>query len=349
MNLQAQAAANPATAMQSTPSFGINGGVSSTPGSAAGAAGAMLSNESTPATATQSLPAPGARRPSASGSRKPNVPRRDKEDGAGEGSATEESKRSRESRSEARARRPPKARERTDTETDADGLLTPVLPSAKVARAPASAMYYSPVAAHGRPPGQALRAHTGTLVGDKIWFIGGVDARSCWRGVAYFDTESLQWTTIEPYGETLPPIRAHTTTLVGDQLYLFGGGDGPTYSNDVWVFDTITHRWSRPQIISHRGQLPPPRRAHTTVLYRNYLVVFGGGNGQAALNDVWALDVSDPNRLSWHEWRAHGDVPHKKGYHTANLVGEKMIVYGGSDGHASFADVHVLDLSEGTA
>ncbi|BEI82567.1 hypothetical protein CcaverHIS002_0304350 [Cutaneotrichosporon cavernicola] len=241
-----------------------------------------------------------------------------------------------------------KARERGDankaTADDGEVLLAPILPAAKVARAPASSMYFSPVPAHGRPPGQALRAHTGTLVGDRIWFLGGVDARSCWRGVASFDTESLQWSTVETHGQALPPLRAHTTTLVGDQLYIFGGGDGPTYSNDVWVFDTITHRFSKPHISTPKANLPPPRRAHTTVLYRHFLVVFGGGNGQAALNDVWALDVSDPSRLTWHEWRTRGDVPQKKGYHTANLIGDKMIVFGGSDGHASFADVHVLNL-----
>ena len=37
-------------------------------------------------------------------------------------------------------------------------------------------------------------------------------------------------------------------------------------------------------------------------------------------------------------------MPVCKGYHTANLVGEKMVVYGGSDGVSSFADVHVLDI-----
>jgi hypothetical protein len=82
------------------------------------------------------------------------------------------------------------------------------------------------------------------------------------------------------------------------------------------------------------------------VLYSHYLVIFGGGNGQAALNDVWALDVGDPESLSWTRWEAKGDVPPSKGYHTANLVGSKMVIYGGSDGHASFSDVHVLDLSE---
>lgn len=312
--------------------------------------------------------ASGARRPSTSGGRKPSVSTQAHGVSRGDRRGDKESEdspdnndgtkvRSRHTSEGGRVRRPPKARERGGDgaktapvieEVD-HGLLAPLLPSAKVARAPASAMYWSPVSAHGRPPGQSLRAHTGSLVGDKIWFLGGVDARSCWRGVSSFDTESFQWSSIETHGEALPPLRAHSTTLVGEQLYIFGGGDGPTYSNEVWVFDTVTHRFSRPNIITPRSQLPPPRRAHTTLLYRHFLVVFGGGNGQAALNDVWALDVSDPNRLTWHEWRARGDLPQKKGYHTANLIGDKMIIFGGSDGHASFADVHVLDLSESQA
>ncbi|WVQ94261.1 hypothetical protein IAU59_001340 [Kwoniella sp. CBS 9459] len=224
-------------------------------------------------------------------------------------------------------------------------LLEPTLPcSRNVQRAPASAMYFSPVPCHGRPPNQALRAHSGTLVGERIWLIGGVDKHNCWRGVAWFDTESLLWSTIETRGEQFPPLRAHTTTLVGDKLFIFGGGDGPSYSNEVWILDTTTHRFSRPVFGNPKMPLPPPRRAHTTVLYKHYLVIFGGGNGQAALNDVWALDVSDPEHLSWTEWKTKGDVPQKKGYHTANLVGDKMIVFGGSDGHASFADIHVLNL-----
>lgn len=111
----------------------------------------------------------------------------------------------------------------------------------------------------------------------------------------------------------------------------------------AWLIESVTHRFSRPTFAPLKP-LPPPRRAHTTVLYRNFLLVFGGGNGQAALNDVWALDVSDPGRLSWHEWHTKGNLPQKKGYHTANLVGDRMVVFGGSDGHASFADVHVLNL-----
>lgn len=122
----------------------------------------------------------------------------------------------------------------------------PHLPSAKnVPRAPTSSMYFSPVPYYGFPPNQALRAHTGTLVGERIWVLGGVDKQTCFRDVACFDTESFMWSTLETQGERFPPLRAHTTTLVGDKLYIFGGGDGPSYSNDVWILDTsklITRR-----------------------------------------------------------------------------------------------------------
>lgn len=127
------------------------------------------------------------------------------------------------------------------TSSSSSSISRPSLPGVKgMSRVPASSMYFSLLPYHGRPPAQPLRAHTGTLVGERIWVFGGVDTKSCWRGVAWYDTEALLWTTVETTGETLPPLRAHTTTAVGDRLYIFGGGDGPTYSNEVWSFDTCT-------------------------------------------------------------------------------------------------------------
>jgi hypothetical protein len=109
----------------------------------------------------------------------------------------------------------------------------------------------------------------------------------------------------------------------------------------------VHSKWAKPNVITPKNSWPLQRRAHTTVHYKNFLVIFGGGNGQTALNDVWALDIADPDALTWTEWKATGDVPVEKGYHTANLVaGHKMVVYGGSDGTRSFGDIHVLNLGE---
>jgi len=92
--------------------------------------------------------------------------------------------------------------------------------------------------------------------------------------------------------------------------------------------------------------VPPPRRAHTTVLYQNKIWVFGGGNGLQALNDVWTLDVSGSlDRMRWDQVAIVGRKrPSPRGYHTANLVQNVMIVVGGSDGRECFQDVWCLNL-----
>lgn len=147
--------------------------------------------------------------------------------------------------------------------------------------------------------------------------------------------------------------------------------------------------------------MPSPRRAHTACLYKNGIYVFGGGDGVRALNDIWRLDVSDPNKMSWKlisppsppttgggggggsvggggtsssgsgsgsgsgsskdgngngsgnsnggagasaSASAVGKVPKARGYHTANMVGSKLIIFGGSDGGECFNDVWVYDV-----
>jgi N-acetylneuraminic acid mutarotase len=101
--------------------------------------------------------------------------------------------------------------------------------------------------------------------------------------------------------------------------------------------------WSIPTIA---GESPSARRAHSTFVWNDKLYVFGGGDGTHALSDLFALDLLDQNNLRWNNLNAGGHVPVPRGYHTANLVGDKLVVFGGSDGHDCFSDVHVCDLSK---
>src|ERR1700677_3420492 len=157
-------------------------------------------------------------------------------------------------------------------------------------------------------------------------------------------TETMQWSHPEMQGDLPPPCRAHSATLVGRKIVTFAGGGGASYYNSVHVFDIPTRRWSRPTLTT--AHIPPPRRAHTTFLYQNKIWVFGGGNGLQALNDVWTLDIGTSlDRMKWEQVAITGRKrPSPRGYHTANLVQNMMIVVGGSDGRECFQDIWCLNL-----
>lgn len=128
-------------------------------------------------------------------------------------------------------------------------------------------------------------------------------------------------------------------------LLFFGGGDGPNYFNDIYLLNLTTMTWSKPLpapvATPHEGQnledfaneahtdiagssntqhiygtLPSPRRAHTTVWYdkRKELIIFGGGNGTKALNEVWVLECKDWKRLTWKKINTLGKKPRVRGY-----------------------------------
>ena len=221
--------------------------------------------------------------------------------------------------------------------------------------APSSGMYWSRAQVSGCPH-PALRAHTTTLVGSSIYVFGGCDSRACFNELYVLDADAWYWSKPVVAGDVPVPLRAMTCTAVGKKLVIFGGGDGPAYYNDVYVLDTVNFRWSRPRMVGDRA--PSKRRAHTACLYKNGIYVFGGGDGVRALNDVWRLDVSDVHKMSWKlvsepspdKSPAPGvpagrDLrPKARGYHTANMVGGKLIIFGGSDGGECFNDVWVYDV-----
>ncbi|PWN97718.1 galactose oxidase [Tilletiopsis washingtonensis] len=202
-------------------------------------------------------------------------------------------------------------------------------------------MYWSKAPVHGSVPRRAFRAHTASLAEEVLWLFGGCDSKGCFRELWCFDTETMCWSKPKVTGDLPPPRRAHTATMVERRLYVFAGGDGPHYFNDLYVFDTVALRWSKPEVY---GTPPSPRRAHTSNHYQGQLIIFGGGNGVGALNDVYTLDIQDLDRLEWRRVECRGKMPIGRGYHTSNLVDGKLIVIGGSDGHMSFNDIHILRL-----
>ena len=63
-------------------------------------------------------------------------------------------------------------------------------------------------------------------------------------------------------------------------------------------------------------------------------------------SDGGSFGGSANSGLRWTLIKTMGEPPAPRGYHTANLVGNMMIVVGGSDGRECFSDVWCLHLGE---
>ncbi|KAI9298051.1 galactose oxidase [Neoconidiobolus thromboides FSU 785] len=214
--------------------------------------------------------------------------------------------------------------------------------------APAPAMYWRKIPGHGDRPIKPLRAHSTTLVGDQIYLFGGCNARSCYNDVYVFDTDTMYWSRPQIAGTPPSPRRAHSATLVDKtKVFVFGGGNGSNYYNDLHILDTATtvatSTWYSPPT---HGEVPSPRRAHTACYYNNSLYIFGGGDGLYPLNDVYRLDLSNPNNYMWSKIEVSGKAPPPRGYHTSTLVSNCIIVYGGSDGTDCFEDLYMFDIEK---
>ena len=91
------------------------------------------------------------------------------------------------------------------------------------------------------------------------------------------------------------------------------------------------------------GEPPSPRRAHSAVFSNGKLYIFGGGDGKKALNDLHSLTIGE-SELAWAKLATTGTAPPVRAYHTASVVGQSMIVIGGSDGTKCFSDISILNL-----
>jgi tRNA wybutosine-synthesizing protein 3 len=82
--------------------------------------------------------------------------------------------------------------------------------------------------------------HTATLVGTRIFVVGGRNGNVFFNDVWVFDTKTENWQQVQK--ETpLSPRAYHTTTLVRDsELWVIGGSDHNTMYGDVHMLNTNT-------------------------------------------------------------------------------------------------------------
>jgi hypothetical protein len=151
-----------------------------------------------------------------------------------------------------------------------------------------------------------------------------------------FDIGKNEWKQI--HSPLRPPPRcAHSSVYYNHSMYVFGGelsrADQFYHYRDLWRYDIKEQTWEEIKPAKAVGAHPTARSGHVAVVWKHYMILFGGFYEASKdtprwYNDVFVLD------LQTQQWL---DVPHSKltarpeprSACNASIVGDDVVIHGG--------------------
>jgi hypothetical protein len=182
--------------------------------------------------------------------------------------------------------------------------------------------------------------HTATLLGihpPKIFIWGGMTSVGTYEFDEPEDMEdSRSSSIIDSFVKTRKKGKKASTNLENDDSVYFLELNGASWS------------WTRPIVNGSKLSRPAPRTDHSACkISANEVAIFGGWTDHAT-NDSWIFNFVD---CEWKELATSGIHPKARYRHTAEVLGLKMFILGGSNTPDDVADgcnylsVHELDLT----
>ncbi|XP_042293713.1 uncharacterized protein LOC121914386 [Sceloporus undulatus] len=142
--------------------------------------------------------------------------------------------------------------------------------------------------------------------------------------------------------------RGHSATYDPDtkRIYIFGGlREGKSYSS-IYILDTVSWKWLH---VSAKGKVPT-LAYHSATVYHKELFVFGGTLPKMSSLETGAssnaLFIFNPEYEIWYQPIVEGEKPLPRFGHSATLLRNKLVIFGGQRMSTYLNDIHILDLGK---
>ena len=163
-----------------------------------------------------------------------------------------------------------------------------------------------------------------TVLGDKIFAIGGETSEGLTAKVEVYSVGLDQWGYSAELPEALADIQA---VAVGGIIYVPGGRkENGDLSDQLLAYDFINGNWQ------DLSPLPIPLSAYALVAFEGKVYLFGGWDGSNYLNLVLRYD---PTLDAWIEM---APMPTSRGFAGAAISGGRIHLIGGFNGKRSLID-----------
>ncbi|KAH7930533.1 hypothetical protein BV22DRAFT_1124814 [Leucogyrophana mollusca] len=198
--------------------------------------------------------------------------------------------------------------------------------------------------------GHALPA-TATANGD-LYLFGGLVRETARNDLYVFSTRDLSATLVQTAGEIPSPRVGHASALVSSVLIVWGGDtktdptSKPTDKQDdgLYLLNLVSREWTR---VNTYGPSPAGRYGHAVAMIGTKFFVFGGQVDGEFLNDLWAFDLSSlRTQAAWELCEPAGtERPAQRTGHAVVACGDRIIVFGGTDGQYHYNDTWAFDVN----
>ncbi|NWR71302.1 TYW23 protein, partial [Centropus unirufus] len=183
---------------------------------------------------------------------------------------------------------------------------------------------------------------TAVLIGGE-----GANQQSCKDALWKLELDSDFWLPVGSKLQSTMPfyVHGHTATYDPDtkRIYVFGGIREDKDYSGIYILDTVTWKWL---LVAAKGRIPV-LAYHSAIIYRKELFVFGGTFPKKASLAVGpcsnVLYVFNPEHEIWYQPISEGDKPLPRLGHSATLLKNKLLIFGGRRASFFLSDMHILD------
>lgn len=156
------------------------------------------------------------------------------------------------------------------------------------------------------------------------------------------------WSQLSPSGGPPPAAVGQAMAFDGviGKALLFGGYYGGSMIQETWTYDPVANTWS--QLSPHYDV--PPVRQNCAMVYdpaTAQVLLFGGFDGTADLNDTWCFE---PKFEVWMSLHPTGALPpaRDEAAMAYDEVGQKAYLFGGRSGTTLLNDLWAYDPTANT-
>ena len=191
-------------------------------------------------------------------------------------------------------------------------------------------------------PNHAFK-HDGVIINENCYFLGGGINMVRKNIEPTFLLYNIQTENLINYPNLAIPFQGCTLNSYLDILYLFGGSLKNSFNNEFLKLNPNILKWEKIEIIN-KEFIIENRSFHSSIIYENYLYIFGGINSKGEyLNDILIFDFINLtlNQLFFDN---NISTPSPRICHSAVNYMNLMIIHGGNNSSTIFNDIWAFDL-----